>query len=129
MSTFLLFITLLNTHADLWFTAWFTSCFTTLLKSRICCIFSEHVLLRTPLKCCFCSSQCSLLIYPDMSEKVCFFAVFSEIKKGTLGRNGRSSHQKCSIKKGVLKNFTKFKGRQLCQSLFFNKTKGLRQLY
>ena len=33
----------------------------------------------------------------------------------------RSSHQGCSIKKGVLKNFAKFTGKQLCQSLFFNK--------
>ena len=34
----------------------------------------------------------------------------------------RSSHQRCSIKKGVLRNFTKFTGKHLCQSLFFNKT-------
>ena len=27
-----------------------------------------------------------------------------------------SSHQRCSIKKGVLKNFTKFTGKHLCQS-------------
>ena len=33
----------------------------------------------------------------------------------------RSSHQGCSIKKGVLKNFAKFTGKQLRQSLFFNK--------
>ena len=30
--------------------------------------------------------------------------------------------------KGVLRNFTKFTGKQLCQSLFFNKVAGLRQL-
>ena len=30
-------------------------------------------------------------------------------------------------KKGVLKNFTKFTGKYLCQSLFFNKVAGLRQ--
>ena len=38
----------------------------------------------------------------------------------------RSSHQRCSIKKGVLRNFTKFTGKHLCQSLFFNKVAGLR---
>ena len=32
----------------------------------------------------------------------------------------------CSVKKGVLKNFTKFTGKHLCQSLFFNKVAGLR---
>ena len=29
--------------------------------------------------------------------------------------------QRCSVKKGVLGNFTKFTGKHLCQSLFFNK--------
>ena len=30
----------------------------------------------------------------------------------------RSNHQRCSIKKVVLKNFAKFSGKHLCQSLF-----------
>ena len=34
--------------------------------------------------------------------------------------------RKCSIKKGVLRNFSKFTGKHLCQSLFFNKVAGLR---
>ena len=38
----------------------------------------------------------------------------------------RSSHQRCSMKKGVFRNFTKFTGKHLCQSLFFNKVAGLR---
>ena len=38
----------------------------------------------------------------------------------------RSSHHRCSIRKGVPKNFTKFTGKQLCQSLFFNKVACLR---
>ena len=37
-----------------------------------------------------------------------------------------SSHWRCSIKKGILKNFAKFIGKHLCQSLFFNKVAGLR---
>ena len=41
-------------------------------------------------------------------------------------RNFRSSHQRCSVRKGVLRNFTKFAGKHLCQSLFFNKVAGLR---
>ena len=32
----------------------------------------------------------------------------------------------CSIEKGALKNLTKFTGKHLCQSLFFNKVAGLR---
>ena len=33
----------------------------------------------------------------------------------------RSSHQRCSIKNGILKNFTKPTWKQLCHSLIFNK--------
>ena len=35
--------------------------------------------------------------------------------------NHRSSHQKCSAKKGDIRSFTKFTWKRLCQSLFFNK--------
>ena len=38
----------------------------------------------------------------------------------------RSSHPEMFCQKDVLKNFTKFTGKQLCQSLFFNKVVGLR---
>ena len=37
----------------------------------------------------------------------------------------KSSQRRCSIKKGVLKNFAKFTGKRLCQSLSFNKVAGL----
>ena len=37
----------------------------------------------------------------------------------------RNSHQRCSVRKGVLRIFTKFRGKHLCQSLFFNKVGGL----
>ena len=37
----------------------------------------------------------------------------------------KSSHQRCSIKKGVLRNFIKFTGKHLCQRSFFNKVAGL----
>ena len=40
----------------------------------------------------------------------------------------RSSHRRCSIKKGVLRNFAKLTGKHLCQSLFFNQVAGLLQL-
>ena len=33
----------------------------------------------------------------------------------------RSSHRRCSVRKSVLKNFSKFTGKQLCQSLFLIK--------
>ena len=37
----------------------------------------------------------------------------------------RSNNQRCSVRKGVLRNFTKFTGKHLCQRLFFNKVAGL----
>ena len=33
--------------------------------------------------------------------------------------------QRCSLRKGVFRNFAKFTGKHLCQSLFFNKVAGL----
>ena len=35
--------------------------------------------------------------------------------------NSRRSHWRCSVKKGVLRNFAKITGKHLRQSLFFNK--------
>ena len=33
----------------------------------------------------------------------------------------RSSHQRCSVRKGILRNFAKLTGKHKCQGLFFNK--------
>ena len=38
----------------------------------------------------------------------------------------RSSHRRCSIKKGVPRDIAKFTGKHLCQSLFLNKVAVLR---
>ena len=40
----------------------------------------------------------------------------------------RSSHQRCSVTKGILRNFAKFTRKHLCQSRFFNKVAGLRSI-
>ena len=39
----------------------------------------------------------------------------------------RNSHQRCSVRKGVLGNVTKCTGEHLCQSIFFNNVAGLRR--
>ena len=36
----------------------------------------------------------------------------------------RSSHQRCSIKKAILKNFVILTGKHLCRGLFFNNAAG-----
>ena len=38
----------------------------------------------------------------------------------------RNSLRRCSIEKGVPKNFAKLKGKQLCRSLIFDEVSGLR---
>ena len=54
---------------------------------------------------------------PNLLTILRFFQRCFDIKSG-------SSHWRCSVKKGVfLKFFTKFPGKQLCQSLFSNKEK------
>ena len=47
-----------------------------------------------------------------------------QYNKNKSSTNG-SSHRMFSIKKVVLRNFSKFTGKHLCQSLFFNKAAGL----
>ena len=41
----------------------------------------------------------------------------------------RSNYQECSVKKGALRNFAKFTGKHLCQSLFFDKVQVPANLY
>ena len=55
-----------------------------------------------------------------------WYTVVSCIKE--LMMINRSSRPKVFCEKGVLRNFVKFTGKYLCQSLFFNKASGL-QLY
>ena len=43
--------------------------------------------------------------------------------------NLRSSRPEVFCKRGILEQFTKFKGKHLCQSLFFNKVAGLKNTF
>ena len=47
----------------------------------------------------------------------------STVKQASIDR---SSHPEVFCKEGVLRNYAKFIGKYLCQSLFFNKVAGLR---
>ena len=42
----------------------------------------------------------------------------------TIQMTTRSSHQRCSARKGALRNFSKFTVKHLCQVLFYNKVAG-----
>ena len=67
-----------------------------------------------------------------MNQSVLAFYLYLRKKEGNITKvvasTFRSSHRRCSVKKGVPENFAKFTGRHLCQSLFFNKVAGLRGL-
>ena len=77
--------------------------------------------------CCQNFSNQPNVLFVDLN------AINSDILKMSekeIVRVSRSSHQRCSITKGVLRNFAKFTGKHLCQSFFFNKVAGLGlQLY
>ena len=51
----------------------------------------------------------------------------TESKVSIFFKTYRGSRPEVFSKKGVLRNFTKFTGKHLCQNLFFNKFAGLRQ--
>ena len=50
-----------------------------------------------------------------------FRNIYGKIFCNKISLGFRSSHQSCATKKGVLKNFAKFTGIHMCQTLFFIK--------
>ena len=77
------------------------------------------------LKCVNIAITYSFLFTKKFRESLFPKGVFISLEERTLASIYRSSHQKCSIKKGVLRNFTTFTGKHLSQSLLFNKVAGL----
>ena len=65
----------------------------------------------------------------DSVRQMCENKIYTELKdpkEDFLNKIYKSSCPEVFCKKGVLRNFTKFTGKHLCQSLFFNKVAGLR---
>ena len=68
-----------------------------------------------------------VVLKPNRSELYSPYRHLSTNKLLDWGRSYcRSSHQTCSLKKCVLRNFTKFTGKHLCQWIFVNFAKFLR---
>ena len=62
---------------------------------------------------------------PFQTSKIESFVKIGTSKEtNPLLRRFRSSHRRCSVKKGALRNFAKLTGKDLWQSLFFNKVAG-----
>ena len=68
------------------------------------------------LKGFFCTLQQTYKFWHHFRENAkCFSGVQMKLLKG------RSSYRRCSLKKGILQNCSKFSRNRLCQSLSFNK--------
>ena len=65
-------------------------------------------------------------IYFDKFETAIARLFVRNTLRGRTFLNYRSSYWRCYLKIAVLKNFVKFIGKHLCQSLLFNKVAGLR---
>ena len=61
-----------------------------------------------------------------LAEELQRYPCFYEKGKRVYKERDRSSRPEVFFKKVVLRNFTKFKGKHLCQSLFFNKVASFR---
>ena len=75
-------------------------------------------------------SNCSAPYITRNSTNLLLGITYSEGQKCSTRYNllgiARSSHQRCFVRKGVFRNFTKFSGKHLRQSLFLNKVAALR---
>ena len=68
------------------------------------------------------------LLKSKVIGKMFAYCLFLCLKERPLDRLYRSSHHEAFCWKGVLRNFAKFTGKQLYQSLLFNKVAGLRSV-
>ena len=75
-------------------------------------------------------NNCSAPYITRNSTNLLLGITYSEGQKCSTRYNllgiARSSHQRCFVRKGVFRNFTKFSGKHLRQSLFLNKVAALR---
>ena len=63
----------------------------------------------------------------ELFKSTCFV---EDLQTAGFQTQGRSRRPEVFYEKGVLRNFAKFTGKHLCQSLFFNKVAGGRlQIY
>ena len=66
----------------------------------------------------------SKLFVVFQSPLILIYYQFETKKRRLMAWKIRSSHQRCSVRKGVPRNFAKFTRKHLCQGLFYNKVAG-----
>ena len=92
--------------------------------ATICILLKHHVQLQKSIYCSEKSERATICI---LLKKTCNF-IRKRLQYCEVYKNTRSSHQRCSIIKGVLINFAKFTGKHLCHGLFLNKVAVLRPM-
>ena len=65
--------------------------------------------------------HCRCLSCSESNSMILFIHNFFSFNSYNITVNSEAVVRRCSIIKGVNKNFTIFTGKHLCQSLFFNK--------
>ena len=72
----------------------------------------------------------TLLLRVSLFMLVWTFSYMNKKRNKLLRKwRSRSSHRRCSVRKGVLRNFSKFTGKHMCKNLSFNKVAGCLQCY
>ena len=97
---------------------------------KFCEISKNTSFYRTPLDDCFWNNQAAIRVLRNVTRN--FELINRSIEKGVTSQIYIYKHvvSRRDCKKGVLRNFVKFTGKHLCQSLFFNNVAGLSlQLY
>ena len=82
---------------------------------------------RTTFRTSFCCLYCLLWRYlvPFSTLSIDNFEQVNVCWDRNRRVSIRSSHRRCSVTKGVLRNFAKLTRQHLCQRLFFNEVEGL----
>ena len=82
---------------------------------------------RTTFRTSFCCLYCLLWRYlvPFSTLSIVNFEQVNVCWDRNRRVSIRSSHRRCSVTKGVLRNFAKLTRQHLCQRLFFNEVEGL----
>ena len=101
-------------------------------KAKVDLHFERSYWQKQPLEM-FCKKRCSWK-FRKIHRNTCARSPFliklhrtdvrHKYKKTLYSTSIRNSHQRCSVKKGVIRYFTEFKGKHLSQSLFFNTVAG-----
>ena len=116
VTAFVLFITWLNLFSDFLCSLFWVQIIRSnvyhinLWMTFVSQIWSPYTFNICHFENALCQKFCCL-----KQESIYFAFMIRHLLRHTLSQIFRSSHRRCSITKGVLRNFAKFTGKHLCQ--------------